>query len=714
MEYMHAIRASFDLRTISILILLIILPSHGFGEDQPQTTDAEVAEEETTLIYDATFFAEHPNAITALDMIRRIPSGNRILATTQNNQRGFATNEDRILINSRRITGKQNDSISALARIPVDQIKRIELIRGASPDIRVSSGEAVINVVLDAKENTNSGSWRLMAEAVEGVDIGYNGKLSYSGNSGKLGYVLSADRFEQVRTFKLQEQGFDGTDAFVTQLNETEKPNYIQHTLSAGITYTTKEDATLRVNASYQDVVYTRDARGRLYEPGITQALNFKGDTSRHFDITYPLLELSADYERKYGDNWQLKLLTLYTREDQDFDLGEDFLIENDTEQDDFQFSLNQLSSELIGRTSLVWTPKPAHKFEFGTEVAINKLDSQTAYFTRENGELIPVPLPGSDLFIKEFRDESFLNYTYKPNEKLTLDTSLIAEYSEIELQDGASTIQRDFFFLKPAVDIRYNLTESDQIQGQIKRRVDQLQFADFAASASIDNQTFGGNTDLQQMQRWIYEIGYEHRIKDDGGRYLIKLRHHSISDYVDLIPVDDGTGRLISAVGNVGDASLWQLVLEGSFRMTVWNLPNLVIEPRLLLNRTRMTNAFTGKKHSLPKWPDYQFRLEARHDISNWGFSYGGRMVAAEGTESHEIKDRFEFNSALFFALFAEYKLFDKFTLRLDVNDISNYDRGWNRFMFEDGTSSGIVTSRTLLEKREGLVYNLALSGTF
>jgi len=47
-------------------------------------------------------------------------------------------------------------------------------------------------------------------------------------------------------------------------------------------------------------------------------------------------------------------------------------------------------------------------------------------------------------------------------------------------------------------------------------------------------------------------------------------------------------------------------------------------------------------------------------------------------------------------------------------VNDLSNYDRGWDRFMFEEGTTSGVVTSRRLLEQYEGLVYNIALSGSF
>jgi hypothetical protein len=127
----------------------------------------------------------------------------------------------------------------------------------------------------------------------------------------------------------------------------------------------------------------------------------------------------------------------------------------------------------------------------------------------------------------------------------------------------------------------------------------------------------------------------------------------------------------------------------------------------------TEVTDAFTGEKHNFPRWADQMLRVEVRHDLNDLGFSYGGRMSYSRGRELHDINDRFETKPELFFGLFAEYQIFDGITFRMDVNDVTNYDRGWNRFKFEDGTASGIVTSRNLRELREGVV-NFALSGTF
>jgi hypothetical protein len=686
-----------------------LMAAEDFGSET-----AVNGEDETTLIYDQLYFAEHPNAVTALDIIRRIPTGNQILASIRTGQRGFASNEDRVLVNGRRITGKQNDSVSTLGRITLEDVARIEIIRGESPDVRVSAGEAVLNVVLAQEGDGGSGTWRVMTEAVEGIDIATNGNVSRSGRSGKLSYLVSAERIEQVRTIKFNEQLFDATDSLVSRLDEVEKVSYREYGLTAGITYQSDNGGTVRLNGSYQDPSMTRYADGQRLEPGLQGQPNSSGASNRHYEVEHPIWEFSGDYEKQIRENMRLSVLGLYTQKDQKLGFGEDFLIDNDTTQDDYQFTSKQFSSESIGRISLDWDLAQGHTFEFGTEVAINDLDSKSSYLVLVNGVMEEVPLPGSDLYIREFRDESFSNYTFKPNDRLSVDLSLVAEFSEIKLEDGNSTTKRDFFFLKPAFDGRYNLSPRDQFQLQIRRRVDQLDFADFAASASIDNQTFAGNTELIQMHRWIFETGYEHRFEDDGGRFMAKLRYHNITDYVDLVPVDAGDGNIISAVGNVPSAELLQLVLEGSFRLTKWGVPDFVIEPRLLLTKHEVEDAFTGDVHGFAYWPDYQFRVEVRHDFNEMGFSYGGRLTASGGVEVHDIRDRFEMKSELFFGVFAEYQLFDGINLRVDLDDISNYDRGWNRFMFEDGTSSGVVTSRTLLTQREGLVLNVALSGSF
>ena len=124
--------------------------------------DAVTEDDNSTLIYDRKFFSRYPNAVSVLDIIRRIPAGQTILDASGGSARGFSVNDDRILINGKRLTGKSNNSEDALGRITVDQVDHIEIIRGSSPAIKVTSSESIINIVLVTTSTKGSGSWALI------------------------------------------------------------------------------------------------------------------------------------------------------------------------------------------------------------------------------------------------------------------------------------------------------------------------------------------------------------------------------------------------------------------------------------------------------------------------------------------------------------------------------------------------------------------------
>jgi hypothetical protein len=41
------------------------------------------AEDDSTIVYDAAFFGQYPNAVSILDIVERIPAGNEIIRTNQ-------------------------------------------------------------------------------------------------------------------------------------------------------------------------------------------------------------------------------------------------------------------------------------------------------------------------------------------------------------------------------------------------------------------------------------------------------------------------------------------------------------------------------------------------------------------------------------------------------------------------------------------------------
>jgi outer membrane receptor for ferrienterochelin and colicins len=663
----------------------------------------------TTIVYDEEFFAQYPNAVSALDIINRIPGGQRIIQTSGNSARGFSANEDRILINGKRFTGKSNDSHSVLERISRDQITRIEVIRGSSPDIKTSSQESLINIVMRDTEDTSSGSWKIDSEYVDGMDAAFGGLVSYGGRKSTIGYQLAFKRQEQRRNFNLYELHYIGEDFLDEIRSERDKIAYGIDTVTASLAFRPNDRHTFQLNGSYADWDVSTRANGLL-----SDANEFElGNTERYTSEDLSEWEIGADYEFALSENTEFKVLGLITDTWWSMVAGEDFLIEDGIAEDDFQFDIQQRSRESILRPSIKWSFNDRHRYEAGFEIAVNSLTSNFDYFVREDGELIPIPIPGSNTTVEEDREESYLLYVFTPNQQFSIESTLGAERSTIT-QIGETSKSRDFSFIKPGIDIRYDYDASQQIQFSVKRDVEQLNFSDFAASADIDNKVLSGNTELVPETKWRYQLSYEKRFANDAGRLVVSGRYEDIEDKIELIPLVDGAGNVISAVGNVGDARFMQLIVESSFRLTKLRLPNVVVEPRLILMDHELVDPFTGLTREFDFRHSVFFRIGLRHDVTDWKLSYGGVVGFGDDRYKFDYDEIAQHNEVTFSSMFAEYNLSRGLILRFEANDLTNYDRGRDRLFYANGVASGVVTSREFVEHREGVVYNLGLRGAF
>ena len=119
-----------------VICFFLLMSQYGFA----QTSAGSVT------VYDKVYLAGIINAVNALDLAMKVPGGQVILSRSENSARGFGSNDDGILINGKRLSGKNNNSEAALGRIAVSQVLRIEIIRGSSPDVKVSSQEAMMNI----------------------------------------------------------------------------------------------------------------------------------------------------------------------------------------------------------------------------------------------------------------------------------------------------------------------------------------------------------------------------------------------------------------------------------------------------------------------------------------------------------------------------------------------------------------------------------------
>jgi outer membrane receptor protein involved in Fe transport len=670
----------------------------------------EVATSQTTVVYGQDFFAKYPNAVSVLDLIKRIPGTQPILNSGNDDNRGFSSNDDRILINGKRMSGKSNDSESALGRITLDKVLRVEIIRGSSPDVKVSGQEAILNIVLkEGAATKGSGSWRADARVTKGPEAGFGGFLSYGGALGDLDYFASFETIPRQRRFDRFELLFDPDGVFLGRLNEISGREHRETKLTTNLSYSFNGDTTLRLNGQYIDLTQTIDTNGERFAPDPMGGPLLLGPTHRNETFDKPEFEIGGDFETSFGSNWTFKLLALYSREDQTEGQKEDFLITNGEPVDDFEILLGALSSEMIGRTSLTWTASPAHSIEFGSEMAINRLTSLLEFSELQGGVLVPVDIPGADTKIKETRNESFIVHTWKINHKASLESSLFTEYSKIQ-QTGDFMRSRTFFFLKPSTDFRYNFTPRDQLQLSARRKVQQLDFGDFASSTSGDDEVVAGNANLKPEKRWQFEASFEHRFANDGGRIKFEMVHEIRQDLIDRLEIAPG----VSGNGNIGTGTRDMIAFEGSFRMIALGLRDLVIEPRVGLTRTRVRDSFTDEKRLFNRWNWNYARVRVRHDLTKLGLSYGLELARYGRWNFNDIDELIEFPSMNRVEMFIEKQLFSGMVLRFEAFELTNPDQGRVRTRFDAGIATGVVTNREFRAHHEGRRYQISLRGTF
>ncbi|MBT6329560.1 MAG: Plug domain-containing protein, partial [Kordiimonadaceae bacterium] len=103
---------------------------------------AQDAPENTSVVtYGEDYFKKY-SPLTLIDILERIPGVPAILGQgngQRQQERGFGSSGDQILINGKRLSAKGNSIRDLLSRTPAGDVERVELIRGAADGLEVQS-----------------------------------------------------------------------------------------------------------------------------------------------------------------------------------------------------------------------------------------------------------------------------------------------------------------------------------------------------------------------------------------------------------------------------------------------------------------------------------------------------------------------------------------------------------------------------------------------
>ena len=643
--------------------------------------------------YTLDYFEQfQPN--TAQDMITRVPGFT--LQDSDDNQRGFGQASLNILINGRRPSAKSQNANDILGRIPAENVIRIEILDGASLDIPGLSGQ-VANIV----SNTDklSGNWEYSARFEEGTEPQLlEGEISVNGNWGDLSYVASLEANQFTFTEDGVEQFFDGSRVLFEDRTEdvflaAERPS-----LSLNLTYTPKDSHIANLNLSGS--IFNRRggnredfmARSDIGDTG--QSLSDNGED----EYTY---EIGGDYSFPLG-NTKLKLIGLHRFEESDFNNSFQEFVEN---ADPFLSEFNNLEeeAEFIGRGELSWKTGAKHDWQLSWEGAFNSLDSTTEFSSTDD------PLEITNVRVEEQRTEANITHGWAVTDKLKLQTSLGAEYSQLAVTTDDNPA-RNFFRPKGFVSLSYEQSDRYTWRARLERDVGQLDFGTFVSSVNLTEDFANtGNVDIVPTQFWNGEIEVE-RKDDKFFSGTLRVFARDIQDPIDRILFPDGS----EGPGNLDSAFLYGVELN-----TTWILDHLGLNGMRLqlggsLSDSEIDDPVTGQSRKINDTEEWEYNFDLTHDIPNTDWAWGLGFRQFQNSEFFRIDQIFQ---PRFERPFSRFDIIHKNVLGMRVQvsftNFLNLERTQDRFIFDLNRTGDLIEIQEQ-GRRRGRRIGLTISDTF
>lgn len=601
--------------------------------------------DQAVLIFTPDFFADaRPN--TALDMVNRVPG---FSVNDGDGARGFEGAVGNVLINGSRPASKNDTGSNVLGRTVASQVERIELIRGGAPGIEMQGYSVVANIIL---KNTTSREHiaTFNASLFEGGQDLYGGSYQFTERKGDRTWgvtlsdgISSSDsngagplrrvgpNGELLRAEDYYNDGYGGGNSI--------RGNFSSPLLGG------KVDLTARYGINDWHNINRQTA------PGVRREALFDEDTKSG--------EVGVVYTRPLSE--RLKLETRFIHEFEEFDnVATSRNREADIEEPIQRFAATGDSSETILRGLLRFERSAALEFEGGGEIAYNMLEVEQAYSVGGT----PIPLPSASVKVEETRGELFGKATWRINPKWTLEGGLRLESSTIS-QSGDAEQEKSFVYAKPRLLTTWTPTAGAQVRLRIERTVGQLDFGDFAASAELQNESvFGGNVDLQPEQRWVSELTFEKRFWGEG-IVSVGLRHDEITDAIDVIPLDGG----YAAVGNIGDGTLDQLVLNVTVPTDKLGLSGGKFGFKNTWNHTEVTDPTTGETRPISGIRASQATISFQQDVTRLKLQWGGAWIPLLGQKNYRPDQISGWRGHDYYELWAEYKPTPTLAIRGQIN---------------------------------------------
>jgi outer membrane receptor for ferrienterochelin and colicins len=572
--------------------------------------------------------------------------------------------------------------------------------------------------------STTSFSYEINMDRYNDSETQPGGSAALSGQRGNLKYLFSAmaePRYEHNESKEVSILGnfSPNDDVHEDRIREQTDYEYISN-----LAYEFSPNSSARLNGLYAEKdnptnVY-RQITNLKVTPNtvLTEREDVPGEQNNW--------EIGGDYEYRGNDGSRYKILFI-SNESNAASTRERYRLNSDgTESKNLFLDSASVTKERIVRGSYTRNLVGGQNLEVGIERAQTILDSNLRLGTLSSsgtpnpdfGGLVPQPVSNANSKVEEIRFEPFAIHNWQINPRMSLESTLIWETSEIT-QSGDVYNQRSFDFWKPKLDYRYNVTNTFQIRASLEESVRQLAFQDFVASTDNrdnDTDTQAGNAGLEPETFIMANLNAEYRLPNDMGVInggINFMRHMDKIERIDVSPSED---NLQSANGNIGDGDMWILSLSSSVRMTPFDMPNLLITSSVNVRDSEIEDPFLGITRRFTNYERGNLSLGFRHDLPqysmNYGLNWNNRFDG--NIKLYDIDDIETQSGDPYVSAFAEFVRFNGITFRFDARNATNAENCRDRYRFVGRTSANILEEIEYQCGGSGRVVSLKINGTF
>jgi outer membrane receptor for ferrienterochelin and colicins len=680
-----------NVRALTVTLAVLLLATAALA--QTPAPPPSPAEARTYVPADFAQFAPR----TALDMLSRVPG---FSIKYEDLERGLGEATGNVVINGKRLSGKSNDIVTELGRIPAGDVERIEIVEGAALDIPGLSGQ-VANVIV--KSGGIKGQWAYRPEfrSYYTDPLFSRFEVSLSGTKGPVQYTLGVDNRGNRSGAGGPTWLFNPSGVMIEERDEEWRGNSEQPRISGRFVYDGPGDSAGNLNLSY----------GRLYYDYLETGTRL-GTRSGNYDRRVTVdehgdnYEIGGDYEFGLGKG-RLKVIGVSRGSQYP---NETTVIDSFTDGtgSGFRFTQDGREAELIGRSEYRWNANGA-EWQVSGEAAFNSLDNVSRLFELQNNDFVEVDLEGGTAKVEEDRYEVMGSYGRPVAKNVTLKLSAGGEYSQLA-QAGAGGTTRTFWRPKGEASAAWKVSPRTDINVKLARRVGQLNFFDFLASVDVANDVDkAANPDLVPEQSWELDVEGVRNLGDLGSTTLV-VYGRRIDDIIDYIPIGvDG-----ESPGNLDQATVYGINSRSTFNLDKFGWKGARLDAEFQWQDSEIEDPLTGEQRPISNNLQEYFSLALRHDLANTDWAWGTGYEYALYSKNYRLTEVGRlWEGPVWGNVYVEHKDVAGLTVRAGVYNLLAADSMWDRTVYA-GRRTGAVDFIEHRDRQIGPIFSFAVRGKF